>query len=125
MTTKSECPIIYTCKRPGIRSHVDNLSPHTRLSHHRTSDPEIYVKLYYDMNRSRTVVLETERHRTRPQVLTFASLACIPGASMMQATIVPTSSISAYIMRVVVEFLDDGHIAQQNEHAVLPKQQAI
>lgn len=42
----------------------------------------------------------------------------------MQATIVPTSNISAYIIRVEVEFRQEGHDAQHNEQAVLPQHHA-
>lgn len=43
---------------------------------------------------------------------------------MMQATKVPMKSITAYMMRVVVEFRADGHALQHSEHAVEPKQHA-
>lgn len=42
----------------------------------------------------------------------------------MQATMVVTNSIKAYIIRVDVEFLHDGHAEQHNEQAALPQQQA-
>lgn len=42
----------------------------------------------------------------------------------MQAAMVPTNSIKAYIIREDVEFLHDGHAEQHKEQAVLPQQQA-
>lgn len=42
----------------------------------------------------------------------------------MQAVIVPTSNIKAYIIRDDVEFLQEGHAEQHSEQAVLPQQQA-
>lgn len=42
----------------------------------------------------------------------------------MHATTVPTNSIIAYIIRVVVELLVLGQAAQHKEQAVLPKQHA-
>ena len=58
-------------------------------------------------------------------LLTSDSFACIQGLSMRQAVTVPTRSISAYMMRVVVELRELGQAAQHKEHAVLPKQHAI
>lgn len=43
----------------------------------------------------------------------------------MQATMVPSSIIIAYIRRDDVEFLHDGHAAQQRLQAAEPQQQAI
>ena len=48
----------------------------------------------------------------------------MPGDSIMQQTMVATNTMIAYIMRVVVEFLTDGHTEQHSEQAALPKQQA-
>lgn len=42
----------------------------------------------------------------------------------MQATKVPTKSITAYMMRVVVEFRAVGQAEQHSEHAALPQQHA-
>lgn len=42
----------------------------------------------------------------------------------MQATIVPTNSIRAYMILEDVEFLHEGHAEQHREHAALPQQQA-
>lgn len=42
----------------------------------------------------------------------------------MPATIAPNNSITAYIKRVDVEFLHDGHEAQQSEQAVPVQQHA-
>lgn len=47
-----------------------------------------------------------------------------PGASIIQATIVPINNIIAYIIRVEVEFRHDGHAAQHNEQAALPQHHA-
>jgi len=42
----------------------------------------------------------------------------------MQQTMVATNTMTAYIMRVVVEFFAEGHTEQHSEQAALPKQQA-
>lgn len=42
----------------------------------------------------------------------------------MQAVIVPTSNMIAYIMRVEVELRHEGQAVQHNPHAALPQQQA-
>ncbi|KAG7174202.1 hypothetical protein Hamer_G003106 [Homarus americanus] len=47
-----------------------------------------------------------------------------PGESIIQATIVPISIMTAYIMRVEVEFLHDGQAEQHKLHAADPQQQA-
>jgi len=42
----------------------------------------------------------------------------------MQAAIVPNSRSNAYMMRVLVLFLHEGHCEQQKLHAVLPHRHA-
>jgi hypothetical protein len=42
----------------------------------------------------------------------------------MHAAIVPSSNITAYIMRVDVELRHDGHAEQHRLHAALPQQHA-
>lgn len=55
---------------------------------------------------------------------TFRRTSCKPGANVMPAAMAPNNNIIAYINRVDVEFLHDGHAAQHNEHAVPVQQQA-
>lgn len=55
---------------------------------------------------------------------TFFSQACNPGANVIADTIAPNSSIIAYIRRVDVEFLHDGHAEQHSEQAVPVQQHA-
>lgn len=43
---------------------------------------------------------------------------------MIHAVTAPNNNISAYIIRVDVEFLHDGQAEQHREHAVLPQQHA-
>lgn len=52
------------------------------------------------------------------------SHSCNPGASVMAETIAPKSNMMAYINRVEVEFLHDGHAEQQSEQAVPVQQHA-
>lgn len=52
------------------------------------------------------------------------SHSCRPGANVMADTMAPNSNIMAYIRRVDVEFLHDGHAEQQREQAVPVQQQA-
>lgn len=52
------------------------------------------------------------------------SHSCSPGASVIAETMAPKSNIMAYINRVEVEFLHDGHAEQQSEQAVPVQQQA-
>lgn len=47
-----------------------------------------------------------------------------PGASVIAETMAPNRSIMAYIKRVDVEFLHDGHAEQHSEHAVPVQQHA-
>ena len=56
--------------------------------------------------------------------LTFCMVSCNPGASRMQESTVTASSISAYIMRELVEFAHDGHAEQHRLQAAEPQQQA-
>lgn len=42
----------------------------------------------------------------------------------MHATMVPNSIMMAYMMRLEVEFLHDGHAEQQRLHAADPQQHA-
>lgn len=55
---------------------------------------------------------------------TFVKACCSPLDNVMQAAIVVTNNIRAYIIREEVEFLHDGQAEQQSEHAVLVQQQA-
>lgn len=50
--------------------------------------------------------------------------SCKPGAKVIAETIAPNNNIIAYISRVDVEFLHDGHAEQHKEHAVPVQQQA-
>jgi len=50
---------------------------------------------------------------------------CNPGAKSTHETIMVSSRIMAYIILEEVEFLQDGHAAQQSEQAVEPQQQAM
>lgn len=52
------------------------------------------------------------------------SHSCNPGVSVMADTIAPKSNMMAYIKRVEVEFLHDGHAEQHSEQAVPVQQQA-
>ena len=56
--------------------------------------------------------------------LTLSKELWRPGANIIQAMIVPTRTIEAYAIRVVVELLAFGQHAQHKLHAALPKQQA-
>lgn len=56
--------------------------------------------------------------------VTFRNSLCKPGASVMQATTITSSSISVYMSRVEVELAHDGHAEQHSEHAALPQQHA-
>lgn len=55
---------------------------------------------------------------------TFFRVSWRPGAKVMQAVIVPSSNIRAYIMRVLVLLRHDGHCEQHKLHAVPPHIQA-
>lgn len=52
------------------------------------------------------------------------SHSCKPGANVMADTMAPNSNMMAYMRRVDVEFLHDGHAEQHREHAVPVQQQA-
>nr|CAI5866004.1 unnamed protein product [Callosobruchus analis] len=56
--------------------------------------------------------------------LTFLRTPSSPGDNVMQAAIVPTNNINAYMILVEVEFLHDGHAEQHKEQAALPQQHA-
>lgn len=56
---------------------------------------------------------------------TLFSHSCKPGAKVIAETIAPNNNMRAYMRRVDVEFLHDGHAEQHNEHAVPVQQQAI
>jgi len=55
---------------------------------------------------------------------TFLRAFCRPGARVMQAAMVPNSRSNAYMMRVLVLFLHEGHCEQQKLQAVLPHRHA-
>lgn len=49
---------------------------------------------------------------------------CNPGERVIQAAMVPRSSMRAYMILDEVEFLQEGQALQQREQAALPQQQA-
>ncbi len=55
---------------------------------------------------------------------TFCMAVASPGLNIIQATMVPNSSMIAYIILLDDEFLHDGHALQQRPQAALPQQQA-
>lgn len=57
-------------------------------------------------------------------IYTFLNASCKPGDNVIAAAMVDKSSIKAYIIRLEVEFLHDGHAEQHREHAALPQQHA-
>lgn len=57
-------------------------------------------------------------------ILTFLSASCNPGAKVIQAAIVLSNSMIAYMILVDVELRHDGQAEQHNEHAALPQQHA-
>ena len=68
--------------------------------------------------KSDTVLFESSQNGT------FCIAVASPGLSIMQATMVPNSSMIAYIILLDDEFLHDGHALQQRPQAALPQQQA-
>jgi len=56
--------------------------------------------------------------------VTFSSCLPIAGAIIIQATIVPPSSNTAYAILDALEFLQVGQALQHRLHAALPKQHA-
>ena len=83
--------------------------------------------MHYLLLTKALILLEIERLRLcchYNSSLTSLKALCRPGANIIHAIIVPTRTIEAYAIRVVVELLAFGQHAQHKLHAALPKQQA-